>query len=235
MRALIRAMAVALLLAPMPAMAQEEGSWRDRFNRTVFALNHDIEEVALVVLDAVPDYLRLPPSVQTGLLNVLHNSVNEPLSALGHAITGRYDLAGRQMQRVGINLIAGYGGYVDRATERGIDVPLIDIGTALCVRGVDAGPFVVMPVMGPRTMRDGLADLTASNVVIYAMVIPFVGMVPSIGMLIVIEAVSDVAALAMARNFDPEQPTGTDFEAVRDAYLDHRTRLCTDAQARAPT
>jgi ABC-type transporter lipoprotein component MlaA len=234
MSALIRAMAVALLLAPLPALAQEEGSWQDRFNRTVFALNNDLEEAALVVLDVVPDYLRLPPSVQTGLLNVLHNSVNEPLSALGHAITGRYDLAGRQMQRVGINLVAGYGGYVDRATERGIDVPLIDIGTALCVRGVDAGPFFVVPVMGPRTTRDGLADLTASNVIIYAMVMPFVGVVPSIGMLIVIEAVSDVAALAMARNFDPGKPTGTDYEAVREAYLEHRTRLCREAQARAP-
>jgi ABC-type transporter lipoprotein component MlaA len=123
---------------------------------------------------------------------------------------------------------------VDRATQRGIEVPLIDIGTALCVRGVDAGPFFVLPVMGPRTTRDGLADLTASNVVIFAMVMPFVGMVPSIGMLIAIEALSDVAALAMARNFDAAQPTGTDYDAVRDAYLEHRMRLCTEAQARAP-
>jgi ABC-type transporter lipoprotein component MlaA len=234
MKALLRAMAVAMMIAPLPALAQEDGSWRDRFNRTVFALNHDIEDAAQVLIDAVPDYLRLPPSVQTGLLNILHNSVNEPLSAMGHAITGRYDLAGRQIQRVGINLVAGYGGYVDRATQRGIEVPLIDIGTALCVRGVDAGPFFVLPVMGPRTTRDGLADLTASNVVIFAMVMPFVGMVPSIGMLIAIEALSDVAALAMARNFDAAQPTGTDYDAVRDAYLEHRMRLCTEAQARAP-
>ena len=55
----------------------------------------------------MPDMLRLPIGVQTGLLNMLHNTVNEPLSAMGHAITGRYDLAGRQMQRVGINLVAG--------------------------------------------------------------------------------------------------------------------------------
>ena len=45
----------------------------------------------------------------------------------------------------------------------------------------------------------------------------------------------DVAALAMARNFDAAQPTGTDYDAVRDAYLEHRMRLCTEAQARAPT
>jgi hypothetical protein len=53
-------------------------------------------------------------------------------------------------------------------------------------------------------------------------------------MLIAIEALSDVAALAMARNFDAAQPTGTDYDAVRDAYLEHRMRLCTEAQARAP-
>lgn len=236
MTALLRAVAIAigLLLAPLPALAQDD-SLRERFNRAVFSLNHDIDEAAQAVVDAVPEVLRLPPSVQTGLLNMLHNTVNEPLSAMGHAITGRYDLAGQQIRRVGINLVAGYGGYVDRATERGIDVPLIDIGTALCVRGVSAGPFFVLPVMGPRTTRDGLADLTASNVIIFAMVIPFVGPVPSLGMLIVIEALSDVAALAMARNFDAAQPTGTDYDAVRDAYLEHRMRLCTEAQARAPT
>ena len=123
---------------------------------------------------------------------------------------------------------------MDRATERGIEVPLIDIGTALCVRGVDAGPFFVVPVMGPahdarracrhdrvqrRDLRDGRAVRRRDA--------------PSIPVLIAVEVLSDVAALAMARNFDPGQPHGTDFDAVRDAYLEHRTRLCTEARARA--
>lgn len=222
-----------LLLAPLPALAQGEApSWRDRFNRTMFALNHDIEDAARAVADAVPDMLRLPDAVQTGLLNMLQNTVNEPLSAVGHAITGRYDLAGQQMQRVGINLIAGYGGLVDRATERGIQVPMMDIGLALCVRGVEAGPYLVLPVIGPRTARDGMADLVASNLVIYAMFVPFVGPLPSLGTFIIIEILDEFAAFAMARSFDPVQAPGGDFETVRDAYLEHRTRLCTEAQAR---
>ncbi|MBR0649430.1 VacJ family lipoprotein [Roseomonas terrae] len=230
MRALRRALLLLLLTTPLPALADEASSWRERFNRTMFALNHDIEAAAQVAIDAVPEVLHLPEPVQAGLLNMLNTTVNEPISALGHAITGRYDLAGRQMRRVGINLVAGYGGYVDRATDYGVLVPMIDLGTALCVRGVEAGPFFVLPVIGPRTTRDGLADLGAANIAIYAMAVPFVGAVPSVTMFIVIEAISEVAALAMARNFDPVQPTGTEYEAVRDAYLDHRTRLCEAAR-----
>jgi ABC-type transporter lipoprotein component MlaA len=231
MKALRRAALVALLFAPLPALATESPSWRDRFNRAMFDLNHDIEATAQAVIEAVPEALRLPEPVQAGLLNMLNTTVNEPISALGHAITGRYDVAGRQMRRVGINLVAGYGGYVDRATGYGVTAPMIDIGTALCVRGVEAGPFFVLPMIGPRTTRDGLADLGAANIAIYAMLVPFVGAVPSLTMFIVIEAISEVAALAMARSFDPVQPEGEGFEAVRDAYLAHRTRLCEAARA----
>ena len=225
-----RLLAVALLCAPMPALAQEEASWRDRFNRAMFSINTDIEETAAALIEAVPDYLTLPESVQAGLLNIVQTTVNEPVSAVGHAITGRYDLAGRQMRRVGINLLAGYGGYVDRASQYGIEVPMIDIGVALCVRGVDAGPYFVLPVIGPRTARDGAADMVASNAYIYLLTVPFVGAIPSIGTLIVIEVVSEFAALAMARGFDPPPPPGMSFEEARDAYLEHRTRLCEAAR-----
>jgi ABC-type transporter lipoprotein component MlaA len=228
-----RMLAVALLCAPMPALAQEDASWRDRFNRAVFGLNHDVEQAAAALLDAVPEYLRLPPSVQAGLLNVVQTTVNEPVSAMGHAITGRYDLAGRQMRRVGINLVAGYGGYVDRATEYGIAVPMIDIGLALCARGVAPGPFFVLPFIGPRTTRDGAADLVASNGYIYLLTVPVFGAIPSFGAFIVIEVVSEVAALAMARGFDAPPPPGMDFEEARDAYLERRIRQCEEARIRS--
>ncbi|MEO3471871.1 MlaA family lipoprotein [Roseomonas sp. CAU 1739] len=227
-----RLLAAALLCAPMPALAQEDASWLDRFNRAMFSINNDFEEAAAALIDAVPDYLRLPDAVQAGLLNIVQTTVNEPVSAVGHAITGRYDLAGRQMRRVATNLLAGYGGYVDRATEYGIDVPMIDIGVALCVRGVASGPYFVLPLIGPRTARDGAADMVASNAYIYLLTVPFVGAIPSIGTLIIIEVVSEFAALAMARGFDPPPPPGTAFEAARDAYIEHRTRLCEAARTR---
>lgn len=228
-----RMLAVALLCAPMPALAQDEPTWRDRFNRTMFAMNHDVEAAAAALIEAVPDYLRLPDSVQLGLLNMVQTTVNEPVSALGHAITGRYDLAGRQIRRVGVNLVAGYGGYVDRATEYGIHAPMIDIGTALCVRGVAPGPYFVLPLIGPRTTRDGAADLVASNGYIYLLTVPFVGAIPSLGTLIVIEVVSEVAAIAMARGFDPPPPPGMDFDSARDTYLEHRIRQCEAARVRS--
>jgi len=232
MRAMLRALALAWILAPLPALATQEGSWRDRYNRTVFTLNQDISDATRTVLDAIPESLHLPAAVQTGLMNLLQNTINEPLSALGHAVTGRYDLAGQQMRRVGINIVRGYGGVVDRATELGLHVPMIDIGLALCVRGVEAGPYVVLPVIGPRTTRDAAADVIVSNLVIYAMLVPIVGPLPSIGTFIIIEILDEFAALSMARSFDGGHAMEGDFETVREAYLERRARLCTEAASR---
>ena len=233
MKALLRALALTWLLAPLPALAAtEDESWRDRYNRTVFSLNQDIAEVTQAVIEAIPESLHLPASVQSGLMNLLHNTINEPLSALGHAVTGRYDLAGQQMRRVGINILQGYGGVVDRATEQGVHVPMIDIGLALCVRGVEAGPYVVVPVIGPRTMRDAAADVIVSNLVIYAMLVPVVGPLPSLTTFIVIEILDEFAALSMARSFDGGHALEGDFDAVREAYLERRTRQCTEAASR---
>ena len=55
--------------------------------------------------------------------------------------------------------IFGFGGLLDPATEAGLDRNDEDFGQTLGRWGVHAGPYLVIPVFGPRTLRDGFGDL----------------------------------------------------------------------------
>lgn len=234
MTALLRRLLLLTILMPGAAMAQAPDGWLDRFNQAMFTVNRTLGHGVEAVRDAMPDALTVPEPVRRGAANLLRNTINEPISALGHAITGRYDLAGESLRRFGINVVEGYGGVFDPATERGVVVPPVDLGLALCARGVPEGPYVVLPIVGPRTLRDAAADLVLTNLVIYAMLTPVIGPSPTLSTFLVIEVLDEGAALAMARQIDSVDESLLDPAALREAYLQARARRCDEVAARMP-
>lgn len=238
MTTLLRRLLLLTLIMPGPAMAQAQApapdGWLERFNQAMFTVNRSLGHGVEAVLEAVPDALTVPEPVRRGAANVLRNTINEPINALGHAITGRYDLAGESLRRFGINVVEGYGGVFDPATEQGIVVPPLDLGLALCARGVSEGPYVVLPIVGPRTLRDAAADLVLTNLAIYTMLIPVIGPSPTLSTFLVIEVLDEGAALAMARQIDSVPESSLDPDALREAYLAARARRCAEVAARMP-
>lgn len=221
---------LALLLAvPVPAHAQ---GWLERLNRAMAAANTAMGEGLETVIAAVPGGNPIPPAWREAGGNLVLNVVNEPLSELSHALAGNLEDAGTAMRRFGINLAEGYGGLRDAATARGITVPPADFGLALCARGVPEGPFIVLPIAGPRTLRDGVADIVVTSAVIYAALLPFIGPLPGAGTLLLVLVVDEALTLLVARQLDPVaagtetagEPPG--FEALRDAYLTQRRQRC---------
>ena len=179
-----------------------------------------------------PSSARLPDAWRDAGANLLLNSVNEPLTAISHGIAGHGEAAMTSLRRFGVNLTQGYGGLLDRATEMGITVPPLDVGLALCLRGVPEGPFVVLPIMGPRTLRDGVADLVVTNAIIYAALTPLVGITPSGWTVLAILLVDEALTLLLARQIDAGPTDAIGFEAQRAAYLDGRAKRCAEAAGR---
>ena len=56
--------------------------------------------------------------------------------------------------RVSVNTVFGLGGLLDIASEMGIERTKLDFGLTLGRWGVPAGPYLVLPFMGPSTIRD---------------------------------------------------------------------------------
>ncbi len=107
-----------------------------------------------------------PQPVQTGVSNFFRN-----LSDVWSTVNNGLQLKGRETAesclRVVVNTIFGIYGLFDVATEIGLQRHPEDFGQTLGFWGVDSGPYLVLPVLGPSTVRDAASmpvDMTADFV-----------------------------------------------------------------------
>lgn len=125
------------------------------FNRNMFAFNDAIDEavlkpVATAYRDVVPGFVR------TSIDNFFNN-ITDVWSAANHLAQGKLETGLRMTMRVGTNTVLGGAGLLDVATEVGLERESEDFGQTLGVWGFDSGPYLVLPLFGPSTVRDGLA------------------------------------------------------------------------------
>ncbi len=128
------------------------------FNRQVFAFNEGLDKAALkpaaqAYQAVVPEWLR------DGISNVLGN-FGDAWSALNLLLQAKPQLALEMGMRVGTNTLFGLGGFFDPADEIGLERRgYEDFGQTLGVWGVGSGPYLVLPLLGPSSLRDGSARL----------------------------------------------------------------------------
>lgn len=144
-----------------PAVTTPTDPW-ESFNRKVYAFNDAIDEAVLKpVATAYRDVV--PQIVRTGVSNVLGN-IGDVWSAANHLLQGKLQDGLEMGMRVLSNTFFGLGGLLDPATEMGLTKRHEDFGQTLARWGVGTGPYLVLPFLGPSTLRDsaGLAvDRTA--------------------------------------------------------------------------
>jgi len=199
-----------------------------RFNQAMFDLNIWLGSIWRSAVPAAPAGGRAA-AVDQALGNLLNNWINEPLSMVSYAATGRFDQAGIAAQRFVTNTVTGWGGLEDPATERGLVVPKADVGLGLCSLGVPAGPYVVVPVVGPRTLRDAVADLLVAGPIVNGALLVAGGLAPPVQAVLGFFIVDELLSLAVARQIDsvPVETTETmGYDATRAAYLADRAARC---------
>ncbi len=122
------------------------------FNRGVFAFNDTLDRA---VLKPVARGYRwaTPQPVQTGVGNFFSN-LGEIRTTLNSLLQGKPGNAGRSTSRFLLNTTVGIAGLWDVATPMGITAEREDFGQTLGVWGVGEGPYLVLPLLGPSTVRD---------------------------------------------------------------------------------
>jgi phospholipid-binding lipoprotein MlaA len=222
----LRLVAVLLLLgAATPAAAHAEGGALDTWNRWMIDFNQWLGEVWDDTKEALPA-LEASPAVKAAVPNVLSNLINEPVSMISNAIAGDMEGVTTAARRFWTNTTAGWLGVYDVATERGLARTDVDIGLALCARGVPAGPYVVLPFVGPRTVRDAVSDIVLANLILYGAFMPITGPVPPVEFIVAMELLDGIANVAIARQIDAEPVHDRGYEEVRASYLAARERRC---------
>jgi phospholipid-binding lipoprotein MlaA len=141
--------------ADMPKPAASAVDPWERFNRAIFDFNDVLDRSILIpVAKAYKRYV--PVAITQTVDNVLAN-VGDAWSALNLLLQGKPRLALDTGMRVGVNSVFGLVGALDVASEMGLERQPEDFGQTLGVWGFGSGPYVVLPLLGPSSLRDGLA------------------------------------------------------------------------------
>ena len=121
-------------------------------NREIFAFNDSVDEhVFEPVAEAYRD--NLPATIRTGVGNVLRN-LRSPVIFGNQILQGDINGAGNTLVRFIANTIGGLGGILDPAAENGFPFEDEDFGQTLAVWGLDSGPYLMVPILGPSNARD---------------------------------------------------------------------------------
>lgn len=122
------------------------------FNRGVWKFNDAVDgavvkPVAEVYRDVTPDLVR------TGVSNFFGN-LSDFWSFINATLQARPQEAVENLARFNVNTILGLGGLLDIASEMGIDRTKLDFGQTMGRWGVPSGPYLVLPLLGPSSVRD---------------------------------------------------------------------------------
>ena len=132
-------------------------------NRVVFAVNRQFQSFGLDPLTRF--YLeQMPAGLRVALRNFFRN-LREPATFVSSALEGELKDAGVAGARFGINSTLGIAGFYDPATEMGLTVRARGFEETLCRFGLPSGPYLVLPVLGPATLRDSVGRI--ATVVMY--------------------------------------------------------------------
>ncbi|GAC1390497.1 MAG: hypothetical protein NVSMB34_04120 [Variovorax sp.] len=125
------------------------------FNRGVYRFNEGVDDAVLKpVATAYRNALPLP--VRTGVNNFFGN-LGDVWNLANSILQLKLQNSAETFMRVNVNTFFGLGGVLDVATEAGIERHAEDFGQTLGRWGVPTGPYLVLPLLGPSTVRDAAA------------------------------------------------------------------------------
>ncbi len=185
------------------------------FNRSVTRFNDGLDEA--IVKPVAQAYQGVVPSpVRTGVNNFFGN-LSDVWSFVNNVLQAKPQAAADSFMRVSVNTLIGLGGVLDWATPMGIERHRQDFGKTLGRWGVATGPYLVLPVLGPSTVRDTAALVVDSK----GDLVLQVDHVPTRNSLYVLRAV-DLRASLLRVGEVLDGAALDKYSFTRDAYLQRR-------------
>lgn len=140
--------------ASVPEEQRTESDPWEPMNRTLYSVNTTIDNVSLKPL--AKGYQKVIPRLaRTGVSNFMNNLVT-PRSAVNNFLQGKPKHGFTELVRFVFNSTMGIGGLLDLATDAGLEAHVEDFGQTAAVWGMPSGPFVMLPLLGPHTLRDAV-------------------------------------------------------------------------------
>jgi phospholipid-binding lipoprotein MlaA len=135
----------------------------ERLNRFTYRFNARFDDA--IFLPVVNVYKRVPSPMRTGVHNFFGN-LSEIDSVINYTLQWRLKYGLRSLERLVINSTIGIGGLIDVATKLKLPGSPSGFATTLSKWGMHPGPYLVLPLLGPSTLRDGVG-FTADYATLY--------------------------------------------------------------------
>ncbi|MFO1039537.1 MAG: VacJ family lipoprotein [Geminicoccaceae bacterium] len=153
-RATFCSLTLVALLGSAPCRADEVSDPLESWNRAIFGFNTIAYDSAVKPLADL--YRRaLPVEVRRSVGNFVSN-LKLPVVMANEVLQGEFKQADGTFRRFAINSTIGYLGLTDPATAFGLPRHQEDFGQTLARYGVPAGPYLVLPLLGPSNVRDAV-------------------------------------------------------------------------------
>jgi phospholipid-binding lipoprotein MlaA len=149
-----------LLLLPLifhlgtPVFAEDIPDPIEPINRAIFSFNDTLDEYLFVPVAKGYDYI-MPNPAQRGVSNFFQN-LDSPIYIVSDLLQLKFSQAGDHTARFLINSTLGILGFLDVAEDFGISHHPEDIGSAFGNWGMGPGFYIVLPILGPSSLRDGI-------------------------------------------------------------------------------
>ena len=190
-------------------------------NRSVDGFNQAIDKAVIKPLAQGYDKIT-PPEIKIVIGNFFSN-LDDVSVAVNNLLQGKPQAAGNDIARFALNTTIGIVGLVDVASELGFQKNDEDFGQTLGVWGFGSGPYLMLPLLGPSTLRDAPARFVDSPLdPLYHH-----DKVRVRNSLLVVNVVNKRASLLPATDL-VERVALDQYAFVRDAYLRRRASLVRD-------
>lgn len=213
-RQLIAAM---VIFGCSPVFASDEDPW-EGFNRGVFAFNEFIDKYFLKPIAKTYDWLT-PRYVDDHITNVFENLEDVGIF-LNDALQGKFKEASSDVGRLLVNSTVGVAGIFDVATPLGLEKNEEDFGQTFGRWNIGSGPYIVLPILGPSTLRDAIGRVPDA----YALPQRYIEHVPTRNSVYGVDLVDTRSDLLQLE----EYVQGDKYSFIRDAYLQRRKFLIAD-------
>ncbi|MDH4329774.1 MAG: VacJ family lipoprotein [Nitrospira sp.] len=215
---------------------EEYDPW-EPFNTKVFEFNRQIDRWVMKPVAKAYDFI-MPNPVQVGISNFYYNARFVP-RFVNNVLQGKVRGAGIEAGRFLVNTTVGMAGFIDWASDMNLTTPEEDLGQTLGFYGVQPGPYLVVPLYPPFTVRDFVGyvgDIFLNPIYWLALPIIEIGDIPSAiphenrttTSLILLGAkaaeVGNDRSLNLEKYQGVEESTVDLYSAVRNAYLQKRAK-----------
>jgi len=131
----------------------------EEFNRKTFEFNENVDEK--ILKPVAKFYSNFPPKVKNGVTNFFNN-LEDVETSINQLLQGKPKKSINDISRFIINSTIGLVGFIDVASKIGLERHEEDFSQTLAIWGVGSGPYIMLPGLGPSTLRDTLSRPVSS-------------------------------------------------------------------------